>query len=318
MPLADIRILRHRDTNEIPEYANGCFSKIEEAVDFAPQLAVIANPAPFHIASGHALAEAGVHLLIEKPLSSSLDGVENLIKICHERHVILMTGYNLRFMPSLQFFKEALSHQTVGKALSVRCEVGQYLPSWRSGVDYRDGVTARKDLGGGALLELSHDLDYLRWIFGDIAWVKSTLCHQSGLEIDVEDTAHLTVGFIPSLDGHQLIGAVSLDFIRHDATRTCTVIGERGSLRWDGMLDEVALYEAGASNWRTLFCNRSERDAAFKAEWLEFMDCALELKPPSISGEDGLKALKIIEGARRSSQSKGLMFELNSLEDKAI
>ena len=79
----------------------------------------------------------------------------------------------------------------------LRCEIGQYLPLWRPGSDYRLGVSANRALGGGVLLELSHELDYLRWIFGDVDWVQASLERQSALEIDVEDTAHLLLSFMP-------------------------------------------------------------------------------------------------------------------------
>ena len=313
MPLADIRILRHQAKNEIPEYANGCFSTIEEAILFAPQVAVIANPSPFHITTALALAEAGIHLLIEKPLSASLSGVERLIKICQKQHLVLLTGYNLRFLQSLQHFRGLLCGGVVGKVLSVRCEIGQYLPSWRPDGDYRQGVSARCELGGGALLELSHELDYLRWIFGEISWIRATLSRQSSLEINVEDTAHLTLGFAPTLDGRQLIGTVNLDFIRHDTTRLCTAIGEKGSLRWNGLTEEVLLYEAGASEWQELFRHPSQRDDSYIAEWRNFIDCVSNDKLPFITGNDGLEALKIIEGARRSAELGGLMFELSDI-----
>lgn len=313
MPLADIRILRHRATNEIPEYANGCFSTIEEAILFAPQAAVIASPAPFHIEIASALAESGVHLLIEKPLSASLSGVAELIKICSEQNVVLSTGYNLRYLPSLQRFRELLVDGVIGKVLSVRCEIGQYLPSWRPDTDYRQGVSARHELGGGALLELSHELDYLRWIFGEIIWVRATISRQSALEINVEDTAHLTLGFTPTLDGRQLIGAVNLDFIRHDITRMCTAIGDMGSLCWNGLKEEVLLHEAYASKWQKLFQHSSQRDDSYLAEWQDFIECIINHKMPFITGNDGLEVLKVIEGAKRSAQSGGLMFELRDL-----
>ena len=83
-----------------------------------------------------------------------------------------MTAYNLRFLPSLQAYRERIQFGVIGKVLSVRCEIGQYLPSWRPGSDYRQAVSASRALGGGALLELSHEIDYLRWIFGEVAWVQ--------------------------------------------------------------------------------------------------------------------------------------------------
>ncbi len=312
VPNADIRVLRHEKTFEIPEFSNGCFYSVDEAIAFGPQVAIIASPAPFHISTAMSLASVGVHLLVEKPLSSSLNGVLDLIKFCKKQNIILMIGYNLRFLPSLQKFRNSLHDGIIGKILSVRCEVGQYLPTWRPDNDYRRGASANRHLGGGVLLELSHELDYLRWIFGEIDWVKATLSRQSLLEIDVEDTAHLTLGFAPPLDGPQLVGVLSLDFIRHDTTRLCTAIGERGSLRWNALDDQVSIYEVNTKNWRELFCQPSGNDDSYKAELNSFIECAINHKPPMISGEDGFKVLQVIEAARNSEISGGLMFKVES------
>ncbi len=305
LPNANIRVLRHKPTSEVPQYSNGCFSSLGEAISFAPQIAVIASPAPFHIDTAQALADVGVHLLVEKPLSPSLNGVTQLLETCHKRGTVLLIGYNLRFSPSLQRFRDLLGERVIGKVLSVRCEIGQYLPAWRPDSDYRLSVSARHGLGGGALLELSHELDYLSWIFGEVEWVKATLCRQSGLEIDVEDSAHLTLGFVPSTDGHRLIATVNLDFIRHDTTRLCTAIGERGSLRWNGLTGEVALFPEGASEWRREFSHPLQRDDSYLAEWQHFITCVIEKNVPLVTGEDGLKVLGIIEAARDSAVTAG-------------
>ena len=301
LPNADIRVLRHQAFESIPEYSNGCFSIVEQAIAFSPQLAVIANPATLHLSVAIALAQSGVHLLVEKPLSATLDGVLQLLETCNKQGVMLLTGYNLRFLPSLQCFRELLNEHVIGRVLSVRCETGQYLPSWRPDVDYRQRVSARRELGGGALLEQSHELDYLRWIFGEVEWVKASLSRQSSLEIDVEDTAHLILGFLSPFAGQQLIGTVSLDFIRHDTTRLCTAIGEKGSLRWNGLTGVVELFEAGKKEWRELFRYQHQRDESYLAEWQNFIDCANENKTPLITGEDGLKVLQLVEAARVSS-----------------
>lgn len=302
-PNADIRILRHQAGSLVPNMANGVFSRIEDACAFAPQVAVISSPATCHIPTAQALANVGTHLLIEKPLSDSLVGVTSLLQTCKERDTVLMTGYNLRFLPSLRRFRELLSEGVIDRVLSIRCEVGQYLPAWRPDSDYRLGVSARRELGGGALLELSHELDYLRWIFGDVDWVKATLCRQSRLEIDVEDSAHLILGFAPRSDGHQLIGTVNMDFIRHDSTRLCTAIGESGSLRWDGVTGSVSVYEAGGKEWRDLFSHQPQRDDSYMAEWKNLTDCVNEHTIPAITGEDGLRVLEIIEAIRASART---------------
>lgn len=303
LPNADIRVLRHQECTSIPEYANGCFSRLEQAIAFAPHIALIASPATFHISTAQSLAQAGVHLFVEKPLSASLCGVPQLLETCREQQIVLLTAYNLRFLPSLQRFHALLNANVIGRVLSVRCEIGQYLPSWRPDADYRQGVSARRELGGGALLELSHELDYLRWIFGEVDWVKATLSRQSSLEIDVEDTAHLILGFERAADGHQLIGTVNLDFVRHDTTRLCTAIGENGSLRWNGLTGVVEGFEADAKAWCELFCHQHQRDDSYLAEWQHFLSCVNEQKSPLITGEDGLKVLQIIEAARQASES---------------
>ena len=303
LPNAEIKVLRHQDTSVVPEFSDGCVSTVFEALKFAPQVAVIANPATFHIKTAQSLAETGVHLLVEKPLSDSMDGIYELIKTCRIGNTTLATGYNLRFSPSLQYFREILESGEIGEVFSVRCEVGQYLPDWRPSTDYRQGVSAKKILGGGVLLELSHELDYLRWIFGEVEWVRATIKKLSKLEIDVEDSAFLTIGFVPNSKGKQILSTMMLDFIRHDHTRLCTVIGERGSLTWDGVTGEVKIYKLDSSHWELLYSHKPIHDETFLAEWENFLTSAQESKSPFVTGEDGMRVLEIIEAARMSAET---------------
>ena len=301
LPGADIRVLRHQKCESIPEYADGCMSSLDEALAFAPQAAVIASPSSFHIQTAQPLAEAGVHLLVEKPLAASFDGVAPLLASCAAHGNVLMTAYNLRFLASLQAYRDKILSGVIGKALSVRCEIGQYLPSWRAGTDYRQGVSASRALGGGALLELSHEIDYLRWIFGEVAWVQASLSKQSNLEIDVEDTAHLILGFEADAEGCKLIANLNMDLVRQDTTRQCLAIGEHGSLRWNGFTGIVEFFPAGGTAWEQVFECAPQPDESYSAEWQHFLDCIRDGVTPLVSGQDGLAALNIIEAARRSA-----------------
>ena len=157
------------------------------------------------------------------------------------------------------------------------------------------------------MLELSHELDYLRWIFGEVDWVKATLSRQSNLEIDVEDTAHLTLGFSPRLDDHQLIGVVDLDFIRRDTVRLCTAIGERGSLRWDGIAGRVEQFE-NDRGWKQLVISSHKGFDSYRAEWEHFIECVNGQVNPLVTGEDGRKILHLIDAARRSSKTGSIAF----------
>lgn len=301
-PQNKIAVLRHKADPIVPEHADYSFSTIAEALEFSPQMAVIANPATFHLSVAMDLAKIGTHLLIEKPLSATAKGVAELLDICRANKARLATGYNLRFLPSLQKFKTLLDEDMIGAVWSVRSEVGQFLPSWRQDADYRQSVSVQHALGGGALLELSHELDYLRWIFGEVDWVQASLSKQSDLEIDVEDTAYLIFGFHEKPREHPLIASVNLDFIRKDTTRSCTAIGKLGSLRWNGISGTVELYESGKESWQVIYQHKAERDESYLAEWADFVACIAQEKEPYVSGEEGLMVLRIIEAARSAAK----------------
>ncbi|TKB95369.1 MAG: Gfo/Idh/MocA family oxidoreductase [Nitrospira sp.] len=301
VPSVQIIALRHRDhpdTNSVS--IDHCVTSVSEALKFLPQAAVIANPASHHLEVAVPLARAGLHLLVEKPISISAKGVSELIEACATQSCTLMTGYNLRFSLSLQRFRELLQENRVGSVLSVRAEVGQFLPSWRPGADYRETVSAKAALGGGVLLELSHEIDYLRWLFGEIEWVCAFQGKQSSLEIDVEDTAHLFLRFVPKSGAAPIIATLSMDCIRHDTTRTCTAIGERGSMRWDAVTGSVEIFEQGGTAWETVFRHEGQRDDSYVAEWRHFLSCISDGTPPVVSGHDGLSVIRVIEGARQS------------------
>ena len=110
--------------------------------------------------------EHGVHAYVEKPLAVTVEGLAELLD--GEAEVTIAVGYNLRFHPALEAIRAAVYEGRIGRLLAVRAEVGQYLPDWHPEEDYRVSYAARRDLGGGALLTLSHELDYVRWIAGEV------------------------------------------------------------------------------------------------------------------------------------------------------
>jgi predicted dehydrogenase len=300
-PGVRIVALRHGAIHEHHELVDAQVGTIEAALEARPQAAVIASPATHHLETALILAHAGVPLLVEKPVAADAAGVPALIAKCEERGVVLQVGYNLRYLPALQRMRSEMLSGRIGRVMSIRSEVGQFLPSWRPGSDYRQSVSARRALGGGVLLELSHEIDYLRWLCGEVVWVSAVVTQQSDLDIDVEDTAHLTVGFAPSPDGHIVVGTLNLDFIRRDATRQCTLIGTRGSLRWSAASGLVEWFDEGAEGWQTLSEEPSEQDATYLSEWRDFVACIAEGRSPLVTGQDGLAVLQVIQTARRSS-----------------
>ena len=307
-PSVKLIALRHqRDYTESLENGLGVDCQvysISEAVDCSPDIAIIANPASFHIDVALPLAKAGIHLLVEKPIAADTKKIQQLLDCCKKNNCLVMVAYNLRFLPSLGYLQDCLRRNTIGNILSVRIEAGQNLRSWRPGINYRNSVSAQKVLGGGVLRELSHELDYLLWMFGEVAWVSAYLSKQSNLEIDVEDTAHLLLGFMK--DGRQktLVASVNIDFIRYDPTRRCTVIGESGSLVWDGIEGSVNLYTEKHGEIK-LFSDKPERNYTYREELRHFVDCVENERHPLIAAEDGLLVLQVIEAAQCSAEKGG-------------
>jgi predicted dehydrogenase len=190
--------------------------------------------------------------------------------------------------------------------MSFRCEVGQYLPSWRPNIDYRKSVSAQNVLGGGVLLELSHELDYLGWIFGEVEWVRATLSRQSNLEIDVEDSAFIVMKFLSDFPGASLIGTVQMDFIRHDSTRLCYAIGDKGTLLWNGLTGEVSISQCGPTQkWKCLYKSLDDIDVSYIKEMENFIKSVEGVQKPLVNGEDGFRVMRIIEAIRSSSALYG-------------
>lgn len=319
LPGAEMGVLRHRSCDGFADAGiDRCFTSLDDAIAFAPQAAVISNPASRHVEVAIPLARAGAHLLIEKPISTSIEKIEDLLKECETRGLTLMVGYNLRFLPSLRKFRDFLAQGMAGRVLSVRSEIGQYLPAWRPGTDYRLAVSAKAELGGGVLLELSHEIDYLRWIFGEADWVSAVLRRQSRLEIDVEDTAIVALGFSAGKGQTPVVASLNMDFLRHDTTRKCTVVGEAGSLSWDAVAGKIEFVGQGEAGSRPLFSGEAHRDDSYVAEWQRFLHCIQSGEPAEPSGRDGLAVMNIIEACRLSS-SRGSVVRLRqgSIEPRA-
>jgi predicted dehydrogenase len=211
-----------------------------------------------------------------------------------------MVGYNLRFSEPLRIMQQAASAGRIGRIVGLRAEVGQYLPDWRTGTDYRQGVSARRDLGGGAILELSHELDYALWLMGEIKAVSAQADRVGDLEVDVEDLAEITLRFQSGA-----IGNVHVDMLQRSVTRTCRLIGIDGTLIWDAISNQVRLYEAQTKAWIDLHPAMTiDRNAMYVAELKHFFECVADQTRPLISGEDGLRVLQIALAAKQSASEQ--------------
>lgn len=299
-PDAHIAVLRQHTLVENDTFPDGAvqqFTTLEQVLAYKPDAAIIAGPSTTHLDIAIHLAKAGVHLLIEKPLADKPEGLDVLIELCKQHGLVLMTGYNLRFLPSLREIHRLIKTEAIGSVLGVRAEVGQYLPDWRPLSDYRQTVSAQRALGGGALLELSHEFDYLYWLFGAPARVTARGGHYSQLEIDVEDMVEITLEY---LSPARLIN-IHLDLVQRAPTRRCRFIGDAGTLLWDGITDQIECYKAETGQWEIFnefVCN--DRNQMYLDELQHFFKCIEQGETPLIDGVQGHAVLEIVHAAQSS------------------
>jgi predicted dehydrogenase len=271
---------------------------ISEAIKAGVQAAIISSPSSFHIHQALEFVHSGVHLLIEKPLSHDLQNVSELLSLASEQSIIVLVGYVLRYDPAARFFKEQLQRRIIGTILHASIECGSYLPDWRPEQDYRQSVSAQKELGGGVLLELSHEIDYAYWFFGEIQEVQAYLHFSNTLDISVEDMAQL---LLFSQDSVPI--QMHLDFYRRHPKRCCVVHGTEGELVWDAIAGEVLYRPATGKSETTSFS--SERDHMYREQLHHLMVCLENEESPIVSLNDGMKVLNIIEAARHSHSTGG-------------
>jgi predicted dehydrogenase len=298
-PNAEIAVWRQKNTSDIdiPEFADLLFHSSQQVLEYKPQASIICNPANLHMETAADLLKAGSHMLIEKPLSNNLDRAAELLYKCDAKNLILMVAYCMRFHPSIQAVHHGISEGVIGKVLYAHAEVGQYLPDWRPESDYRESVSARKNLGGGALLELSHEIDYMRMMLGNPHSVTAKLATLSDLEIDVEDTAELLLDFD---DG--VLANIHLDLIARPASRKVTIRGSKGTIEADILKNEVRYFTAKHGEWKILPLAREWQTNNMYLDMLKnFLLSVKRESAPRITGMDGVKVLEIIAAARKSA-----------------
>src|SRR3989344_2201740 len=191
----------------------------------------VCTPNHLHIKHAISAARAGCDLFIEKPLSHTLKGINELARIVRQKRLVNMVACNMRFHPVMQFIRKYLQSKKLGQIYSIYHEFGYDLASWSTtGRDYRKTYSASKKMGGGIRLDDIHEFDLLFWLNGFTSVKKSAVLFDkvSGLAIDTEDIA---VGSF--LFKNRVFGLVKADYLQKGYTRRCQVVGSRGTLEWD-------------------------------------------------------------------------------------
>ncbi len=254
-----------------------------------PDAVLICTPTWLHVPMAAQALRAGCHVLIEKPLAPSSDGVHALAALAAERQKKVMVALCFRYHAGLLKARELLRSGRVGRPVSIRALVGEYLPYARP--DYRDLFSSRY---AGAF-DLIHEVDLALW-FADqpVRRVFSVSGSYSDIGIEAPDLAELLVEF-----EDRCTASIHLDFFQRPRRRQTELICTKGTITvefaaWDRCT--VSVYEAERGVWEHEEL-ATQRDDMFRAEDSEFLQAVADDRPIVCTIAEGLKSVEVVAQA---------------------
>ncbi len=262
------------------------FASLDAALAKSWDAAVIATPAPSHIPIARRLIEAGAHVLIEKPLSTSLEGIPALLDAVLRAKRVAAVAYVWRSHPVLAAMREAINSGRFGRALQVLAFCGQFFPLYRPA--YREIYYADRSRGGGAIQDaMTHMLNAGEWLAGPIERVAADAAHQVLDGVDVEDTVNVMTrqgGVLGcyALNQHQAPNEISM-----------TVICQRGTARFEVHENRWRWMSEPGGAWNDQTFPPMQRDEWFIRQANQFLDAIEAKAAPVCSLEEGVQTLKV-------------------------
>jgi len=301
----DILFLRSKRSTlpdaEIADYP--VETELEAALQHSPDGVIVANPTAFHLDVAIPAAEVGCHLLLEKPISHSLERLDELQQAVERGGGKVLVGFQFRYHPQLKQIATLLSAGEIGRPISVRVHWGEFLPGWHPWEDYKVGYSARKDLGGGVVLTLCHPLDYLRWLLGEIDELWAFVSQVEELRIDVEASAEIGLRF-----RNGATGTVHLDYIQRPHKHSFEIIGAEGTIFWDYIAGSLQVFRAGSNGSDvTSLPENYDRNHLFVDLMKNFLAVIRDEQVPQCSLLDGIQAQELAMAVIDSNRHKRMV-----------
>ena len=223
------------------------YTNLNHALEQRPDAVIVANITSAHLDVAIPAARQGCHILMEKPISHSLDGLDNLQSAVKASGSKVLVGFQFRFHPCFMQIHQWIEEGAIGRPLSARAHYGDYMPGWHPWEDYKLSYSAVPQMGGGAVLTLCHPIDYLRWFIGEVADVFAFTGNISDLDIHSEDVAEIMLHF-----GNGAIGSIHLDYYQRPPSYRFEIIGTNGTVQWDHADNVARLFRADSGCWETI------------------------------------------------------------------
>jgi len=260
---------------------------------------IIANPTSLHIGSLKKCLHKDVPIFVEKPLGASLQEVSNLSDSDTSQVVV---GFNLRFNDMINAVRSHIAQGMIGRVFKATLYCGQYLPQWHPYADYRKEYYSRKDLGGGVLRTLSHEIDLMYYFFDTPKEIIANVEKLSHLDITVDDHALLLCKTI-----NNALISIELDYFNPIPSRSGYIYGENGriSYSFSSFSDGYATMQGYDGNEHVLFKTTNiEWNSMYLQQMKSFVEVIEKRSPARCSFADGLAVMKVIDAADLSQQTK--------------
>jgi predicted dehydrogenase len=273
---------------------------VDHLLSWGPEAVVVATPTVMHVDHALPFVSRDIPVLVEKPVDLSLPKAELLAAVATTRDVVVGVNYNMRLHRPLELLRSALKAGDVGRPLVARIEVGQHLANWRPHRPFQQSTSAQRALGGGVILELSHEIDYARWLLGEPESLFAYTRTSGELDVDVEDIAELT------WETRETIVSIHLDMVQRPPVRMCKVIGADGCLIWsraetesvmrltpDGSIHQLYFGAANSVTWNGMYLNSMSA----------FLLAAGTGTAPAVGLAEGIATLRACDAAHRSASN---------------
>ena len=279
VPDCKIYALRSNQLGSEVEGVSNCYSLAEVPSDIS--FIIISNPTSLHLQTIKEVSHFGAPLFVEKPPIDSLSHVDDLTRLVRSLEIPTYTAFNLRFHPVIQWLKDNIEFFRV---IEVNAYCGSYLPDWRPDKDYRKVYSARKELGGGVHLDLTHEIDYLVWIFGNPVASNSTKRKISNLEVDSVDSAKYW------LEYETFTVNLTLNYFRKDSKRLVEIVTDLTTLECDLLSNKVTDLVKDEVLFETSNFTSSD---TYKIQMKYFIDCLETKTQPMNSLLQSMRTIKI-------------------------
>jgi predicted dehydrogenase len=291
----NIRFLDHKKITVL--------NSLEKCLLEKPDVALITNETAFHIPMAIKMAKSGLDLFIEKPLSNSTNGIKTLQKIVKQKKLVTQMGCNLRFHKCIIKIRQLINQKKIGKVISIQSENGSYLPDWHPNEDYRKGYASDRQLGGGIILTMIHDIDYLYWIFGNPKSIFSVSGKFSDLDISAEDYCSSIIEF-----KNNITAELHLDFFQRPEFRGCKIKGTKGVIYWNSDKNEIRLFKNRKKVWEVVLAlKKFQRNEMYIDEIIHFLKCVKNRKQTINNLDEGIKTMNIALAMKKSSKNRRMI-----------